>query len=201
MNLIMNDIHFSRRNLPHLYFNEGMYFITFRIAGSLPYKLILELKITSHKFKDIPFEEFRKHFLLFDDYLDKNEYSRVDLTDSAIAKIISECILYPDGKEYNLICFTIMPTHIHIAFELLSGNKGISKIMQSIKGISSRRINTILNRNGKLWQDESYDRWIRNDKELYYVIRYILENPVKAGLVKNWDDWRYTYCKKEFLIL
>lgn len=197
----MNDFEFKRRNLPHLYFNEGVYFITFRIAGCLPYKLIQQLKITSHKFEDIPFEEFRKHFLLYDDFLDKNEYSRFNLTDSAIAKIISECILYPDGKEYNLICFTTMPTHVHLAFELLRGNKGISKIMQSIKGISSRRVNQILKRTGKLWQDESYDRWIRNDIELYYVIRYILENPVKAGLVKSWNEWRYTYCKKEFIIL
>lgn len=137
----MNDFKFTRRNLPHLYFNEGMYLITFNIAKCLAYKSIQELKTTSNKFEDIPLEEFRKHFLLYDDYLDKNGYARVNLTDSAIAKIISECILYPHGKEYNLICFTIMPTHVHLAFELLRSNKGISKIIQSIKGISSRKVN------------------------------------------------------------
>ncbi|MCS7054488.1 MAG: transposase [Ignavibacterium sp.] len=197
----MIDKHFARRNLPHLYFNTGIYFITARISGTLPFSVINSLKKISNKYRDIPFEEFRKHFVEYDDFLDKNFNSKIKLTDNFIPEILSECLLYPDGKEYKLLCYTIMPTHFHFAFELLPNNKGISKIMQSIKGISSRRINTKLNREGKFWQDESYDRLIRNDVELYYVIRYILENPVKARLVKNWYEWNYTFCKKEFIVL
>jgi REP element-mobilizing transposase RayT len=197
----MNNSEFKRRNLPHLHFNEGMYFITSRLAGTLPYSLIKILNSISKIYKDIPFEEFRKHFLEYDNYLDKQNSIEVNLTDTKYADILRECMHYPDGKDYNLICFTIMPTHFHIAFELLPGNRGISKIMQSIKGISARRINEIRKRNGKLWQDESYDRWIRNDIELYFVIKYILENPIKAGFVNNWYEWKYSYCKKEFIIL
>ena len=94
-----------------------------------------------------------------------------------------------------------MPNHIHLVFELLKENKGISKIMQSIKRISARKSNLILNRSGKFWQDESYDRLVRDDKELYFVIRYILMNPVNAGLTKEWSDWKHTYCRPEYLVL
>lgn len=189
----------KRRNLPHLYFNDGMYFVTARLAGTLPVSLINNLSEILNK--NITFDEFRKHFVEYDHFLDNRQVSDYKLTDFVLSSVLSDCIFYPDRKDYNLICFTIMPTHFHFAFELLPGNKGISKIMQSIKGVSARRINKALNRSGKLWQDESYDRWIRNDVELYFVIKYILENPVKAGLANNWNDWKFTYCNPNYLIL
>ncbi len=189
----------KRRNLPHLYFNDGMYFVTARLAGTLPVSLISNLSEILNK--NITFDEFRKHFVEYDHFLDNRQVSDYKLTDFVLSSVLSDCIFYPDRKDYNLICFTIMPTHFHFAFELLPGNKGISKIMQSIKGVSARRINKALNRSGKLWQDESYDRWIRNDVELYFVIKYILENPVKAGLANNWNDWKFTYCNPNYLIL
>lgn len=191
----------KRRNLPHLYFNDGMYFVTARLAGTLPISLINNLSEISNKNKNIPFDDFRKHFVEYDNFLDNRQVSDYKLTDFVLSSVLSDCFFYPDRKDYNLICFTIMPTHFHFAFELLPGNKGISKIMQSIKGVSARRINKALNRSGKLWQDESYDRWIRNDVELYFVIRYILENPVKACLANNWNDWKFTYCNPNYLIL
>jgi hypothetical protein len=70
--------------------------------------------------------------------------------------------------------------------------------MQSIKRISAKECNQILNRQGSFWQDESYDRWVRDEKELYFVIRYVLLNPVNAGLVV---DWKYSYCHRDYLIL
>jgi len=42
---------------------------------------------------------------------------------------------------------------------------------------------------------------VRNDKELYFIIRYILNNPVAAGLVEKWDDWNYTYCHPNYIVL
>ena len=73
--------------------------------------------------------------------------------------------------------------------------------MQSIKRISAGDCNKVLGRKGKFWQEESYDRWVRNDRELYFVIRYVLLNPVKAGLVENWNDWKYTYCHPDYLVI
>jgi REP element-mobilizing transposase RayT len=73
--------------------------------------------------------------------------------------------------------------------------------MQSIKGISAKRCNLLLGRKGNFWQDESYDRWVRDDKELFYLIRYILLNPINAGLVDTWDKWENSFCSPNYLVL
>jgi REP element-mobilizing transposase RayT len=52
-----------------------------------------------------------------------------------------------------------------------------------------------LGRVGPFWQDESYDRVIRNNEEYIRTVNYVLENPVKARLVSRWEDWKWTYCR------
>ncbi len=52
---------------------------------------------------------------------------------------------------------------------------------------------------GAFWQHESYDHVIRNGPELGRIVRYILDNPVAAGLCKNWEDWPWTYVKAGIL--
>ncbi len=73
--------------------------------------------------------------------------------------------------------------------------------MQSIKRISARKANSKLERSGKFWQDESFDRLIRDDKELFNTIKYVLMNPVNAGLVDDWEKWGCTYCHPNYLAL
>lgn len=51
----------------------------------------------------------------------------------------------------------------------------------------------------KFWQPESFDRLIRDANDLDQKIKYVLNNPVKAGLVKHWKDWLYSYCDKNFI--
>ncbi|MEP0861584.1 MAG: transposase [Ignavibacterium sp.] len=195
----MNKI-FHRRHLPHLHFNDGIYFITSRL-----YDPELFTKFDKEYYINHPNQlsniDFQTHFVQYDEIL--NTYkSQIDyLKNPEIAEILLNEFHKLDGKEYNLIAYTILSNHFHLLFELLVANSGISKIMKMIKGRSSVFINRKLNRTGKLWQDESYDRWVRDDKELYFVIRYILENPVKAGLVKNWRDWKFTYCKQDFIVI
>jgi REP element-mobilizing transposase RayT len=108
-----------------------------------------------------------------------------------------------------------MPNHVHFLanFErqLLDKNKfqlnheelnykQLSKIMQYIKGGSAREINLHLNNTGNsVWAKDSYDHFIRNDKEFKNVINYILKNPVKAGFVESTDDWKYSYVNWDFV--
>jgi REP element-mobilizing transposase RayT len=191
--------HFHRRNLPHLYFSDGFYFITYRLNNSLPVDKIKQM--LSNGFEKWEFEKFFRLFEKYDKLLNSNEFNINYLLQDEIADICSQTLHYPDGTEYRLICYCIMPNHIHLVFELLPGNKGISKIMQSIKRISARKCNLELNLTGNFWQDESYDRWIRDEKELYYVIRYVLLNPVTAGFEDNWQDWKNTYCNSNYIIL
>ena len=65
--------------------------------------------------------------------------------------------------------------------------------MHRIKGPSSRYSNQLLGLEGQFWYHESYDHFVRNDKELFNTVRYTIQNPPKAGLVKHWRDWEGTY--------
>ena len=56
----------------------------------------------------------------------------------------------------------------------------------------------MLKREGAFWQSESYDHVVRNDVELKRIIAYVLNNPVKAGLVENWQDWPYSYVNEAY---
>ena len=197
----MPEKHFHRRNLPHLYFNEGIYFITYRLANSLPQNKVAEIKSAINN-KELNYDFYFKRLLKrYDGILDSGNYGIKYLLNPQVSEICKYTLHYPDKKDYNLICYCIMPNHVHLVFELLKKNKGINKIMQSIKRISARKSNQILNRTGKFWQDESYDRLVRDDKELYFIIRYVLMNPVNSGLIINWSDWKYSYCHPEYLVL
>ena len=68
--------------------------------------------------------------------------------------------------------------------------------MMSLKRYTARQCNDILGREGQFWQHESYDHVIRNQAEWERIIKYVLDNPVKAGLVEKWDDWPWTYLRE-----
>jgi len=189
---------YHRRNLPHLYYDEGIYFITYNPANSIPSEAIKKLKEESTNIQD---ERKQYLFIKYDTLLHSANSGVNYLSNPEIANISKQTINYPVGKNYKLICYTIMPNHIHLVFDLLKDNKGISKIMQSIKRISSRRSNLFLKREGKFWQDESFDRLVRNDVELYFTIKYVLMNPVDAGLTKDWKDWEFSFCDKNYLVI
>lgn len=74
----------------------------------------------------------------------------------------------------------------------------VTKILHSIKSYTALECNKLLDRKGTFWQSESYDRVIRSSDELENTIRYVLNNPVKAGLVEEWTNWPHSYCKPEF---
>lgn len=74
----------------------------------------------------------------------------------------------------------------------------LTKMLKDLKSYTALKANKILNRTGSFWQAESFDRVIRDSDELENTIRYVLNNPVKASLVKKWQDWAYSYSKDEF---
>lgn len=191
--------HFHRRNLPHLYYNEGTYFITYRLADSLPLEFLKKLHDKLQNSNDELSIKEKKIFNKYDELLGKGITGKKYLSIPEIAEEAVKPIHFVDGKEYKLICYCVMPNHVHLVFRLPQNNSGTSKIMQSIKRISARRCNELLNLNGKFWQAESYDRLVRDDKELFNIINYVVNNPVKAGLVKVWEGWKYTYLCKDFM--
>ena len=71
----------------------------------------------------------------------------------------------------------------------------ISHIIYTWKKYTATAINKVLGKKGSLWQKESYDSLIRNENGLGQALEYIVNNPVKAGLVEDWRDWKGTYVK------
>jgi REP element-mobilizing transposase RayT len=109
-------------------------------------------------------------------------------------KITLEQLRQGHGKYYDLIAAVVMPDHVHV---LLTPNDGhvLSRIMKGIKGVSARQVNRLRRSAGQVWQHESYDRIVRDERELHEKINYMLNNSVKQGLTD--DPWEYHgwYCK------
>ena len=201
---------FYKRNLPHYYKPCACYFITFRLAGSLPIKKVSKLKeeyefskqVISQKSQNKKKLEqklsdtWKIYFEKIDKMLYEYKNSPKYLENRKIASIVSSALKFYDENEYDLLCYCIMPNHVHVVFTLKQSARALNKIMKSIKGYSARESNKILSRRGTFWQDESYDHIVRDEKELERIIYYVLNNPVKAGLVDDWEKWEWNYLGK-----
>ena len=134
------------------------------------------------------------------------------LAEDKIMDLVSEQIQRFDNELYKLVCYSIMSNHVHLLIEtnlsdevkkieifekkLFDNHTHLSYIMQRIKGASARYINKELNQRGNLWEPESYDIYIRDEDMMANVINYILQNPVKAGIVEDWMSYRGNYLRK-----
>ena len=202
---ILSFREFYKRRLPHIQVAGGTYFITFRLANSLPLDALKNLDEEKQKITRLPESQkeaaHQAWFAKYDDYLDKALHGDLYLKNEQVADLIGESIRFRDGKVYDLISYCIMLNHVHLVCTPLVKEKdvyfGLSEILHSLKRHTAREANKILQRNGTFWQDESYDHFIRDDAELERIVKYVLYNPVKANLVIEQIDWRWSYSKYE----
>jgi putative transposase len=86
--------------------------------------------------------------------------------------------------------FVVMPNHVHV---LWTPTGSLSDLMQRLKGSTAAAANRLLGRSGeKFWQDEAFDRQIRNEPEARRIRAYIHNNPVRAGLVNAPELYRWS---------
>ena len=86
--------------------------------------------------------------------------------------------------------FVIMPTHLHLFFELLRG--GLKQHLEQFERWTGHEAGKLLNLDGtRFWQDEWFDHWSRSDEEDEKIAEYIRRNPERAGLVANYLEWPY----------
>ncbi len=214
-----------RRNLPHIQPEGATFFLTFRLAGSLPQSIVdqwkQEREWLEHLRQSNPFHydrvklDFeRKWFAKFESVLDGSTHGPVWLRDDRIAAQIAEGLRYRDGRVYRLDAFSIMANHVHAVFKPLPVTRAISlrrenvketdqtrdlvyhslaSIMQSLKGYTAFQCNRLLERKGEFWAHESYDHYVRDAEEWNRIVAYVLNNPVKAGYVADWRDWKWNY--------
>jgi REP element-mobilizing transposase RayT len=136
----------------------------------------------------------KKYINAYDNMLAVSRNNIVDLSHIENINIISETIHFWENKKLKNIAYSIMPNHVHRVLELYqkddNGNPVyLQDIMLSVKRYSARQINIRETRSGNLWQKESFETTIRDEKHLYHAVEYTLNNPVSAGLIKNRDDW------------
>lgn len=204
---------FYRRNLPHWHPDGATYFITMRLAGTLPqetrdklkhFQLIYEKKLASSgdlrnkKIADIRLEKQRRIFKKYEDVLDGAEVGPTWLDQIAIAEIVETSLKFRNGSHYDLISYCIMPNHVHVVLAM-NGEHGdqnesaLSKVLRNLKSYTAQIANRELGRTGAFWQAESYDHVVRDSDELLRIVKYVLQNPVKACLVNKWQEWNFTY--------
>lgn len=100
--------------------------------------------------------------------------------------LVMQSCLYADGKQYCLHAAVVMPDHVHLLISPLESHPGeyyqLAEIMRGIKGASARRVNERAKTTGSIWQDETFDRIIRDESEFFEKLQYIMANPRTAGI-------------------
>ncbi len=212
---------YTKRRLPR-HLNAGsIYFVTVMLKGAIPKSAIDKLKaeyqekvrlleLTQPKdFKLRMAVLQQEHLKKYDQYLDQVLYGPTYLAKAEIAEIVKEQFHRFEGEFYDLLAYTIMPNHFHFLIDtsiqvvtqevdpeyIQEDYTDLSEIMRRIKGASARYANLALDRKGNFWQHEFFDRIIRSEKGEQFCVNYILNNPVKAGLVEKWEDFPHTFIK------
>jgi REP element-mobilizing transposase RayT len=159
-----------RRRLPHFHPDGAHLFVTWRLHGSLPAAPPDVIYATpGHKFAA-------------EDRALAQSHGRLWLCDPRVARQVVGAIRTSESRKrfYELQAWVVMPNHVHI---LILPHVALRQITRWIKGRTAREANLLLGRTGEPFrQDESYDHWVRNEREFHRIVAYIREPGVgRAG--------------------
>jgi REP element-mobilizing transposase RayT len=181
----------------------GSYFVTFRLAGTLPREVLVRFKqerdqiiaqaLAARRPLTWPEQEdlLRWHSERVDRYLDAG-HGELWLSQPAVADLVAGALCFHEGTRFDLLAFVVMPNHVHAVLRPRPG-WSLSKILQSWKGYTAYQANRVLNRSGQaFWQPEAYDHLIRDDQDSYRCRRYTTLNPVNAGLCARPEEWKWS---------
>jgi REP element-mobilizing transposase RayT len=173
-------------NLPHWRQDGVCYFVTFRLADSIPHSKLqlwaaekdLWLKHNPPPHTVEQAQEFWRLFPgRFHRWLDAGHGACV-LDAPAVRKLLYEVLRHFDGERYRLGAHVVMPNHVHAVVSPLNGFE-LSAILHAWKSYSSNKINALAGRRGALWQQESFDHIVRSSGQLERIETYIRANPEK----------------------
>jgi putative transposase len=183
------------RHLPHWRQDGATHFVTFRLGDALPQEKLNDLKRfrdhweqthptarSKEDWETLARELFRRE----DAWLDEG-YGECHFRDPQFAAELEEALMHFQNLRYHISCWVIMPNHSHLLMRPYDGWK-LETILQGMKRVVAMRVNASLGKVGSLWQDESYDRIVRDEEHLWRVVQYIGRNPETAGLPPS--EWR-----------
>jgi REP element-mobilizing transposase RayT len=139
--------------------------------------------------------DFKPHFITFVTKF------RWILPDWAREIVLSSCC-HDHRRNYELYVAVVMPDHVHMILTPLVDERrreivSLIDIMQGIKGASARKINLQMGRHGSVWQEESFDHVLRSSESLDVKVEYVLQNPARKGLVKEWREYPWTWQRQD----
>jgi len=195
---------FYHRNLPHWHPAGSSIFLTWRLTGSLPQVVLRQLRSLREQMSkrkaildsgwttDVQIMEYKRFFARVDAILDRATTGPLWLKQIDVANLVQQALLERYARLYKLWSYVVMANHIHV-FLKPKDETTIASITKHLKGFTAREANRILGRTGQtFWQDEVFDHWCRDRAEFVRIVRYIENNPVKAGLVKQPKDWPWS---------
>jgi REP element-mobilizing transposase RayT len=169
------------RRLPHLYPEGKWIFATWHLHGSLP----------QGRYPPPGKLSAGEAFVWVDRYLDATQKGPLYLRLEPIATLVIASLRR--GVElghYELRAWVLMANHVHV---LLLPKIPPPRLFRALKGLTAREANKVLGRTGEPFRHgESYDHWVRDDVEMNRIIRYIENNPVKAGIVERPADYPWS---------
>jgi REP element-mobilizing transposase RayT len=183
------EIRHTENRLPHWQGEGAVYFVTFRLADSLPAGLRnqwaseREAWLRLHpepRNSEIEREYHRRFSGAIEQWLDAGHGACL-LRRAGCAQIVAETLHHFQGERVAMISFVVMPNHVHALF-VQNPEWQLEKLIRSWKGFTARQINKLLGRSGNFWQRDYFDRVIRDEKHFANCVRYIRRNPQKARL-------------------
>ena len=108
------------------------------------------------------------------------------LRELAACRVVIRALM--DEPRVETLAFVLMPDHVHWLIRI-TARVGLEDVVGAVKGSSARRVNQVLGRTGKLWQSGYHDHGLRKEGDIVGVARYIVANPLRAGLVSRVGDY------------
>jgi putative transposase len=175
--------------LPHWQQEGAVYFVTFRLADSIPSRLRDQwenernawLKVHPEPRTNETEREYHHRFSgAIERWLDAGHGACL-LRRRDCAQVVADTLLHFEGERVVMISMVIMPNHVHALF-VQNPEWPLEKLTQSWKRFAARQINKLLDRSGNFWQRDYFDRLVRDEKHFANCVRYIRRNPEKAKL-------------------
>jgi putative DNA methylase len=171
-----SEVH--RTRLPHWEAGEAPQHIIFRLADSLPTHLLAQWEEELRHLPETRRNAERRQRI--EQALDAGHGSCL-LRDPALAQIVEDALLHFDGLRYRLHEWAVMPNHVHVLVTPLHGYS-LSSIVHSWKSYTAKAINRVRGSSGPVWQEDYFDRMVRDETHFAHVAAYVRENPQRAGL-------------------
>ncbi len=190
---------FFRRNLPHWLVADKAYFVTIRLHGTLPKGVVAEMREQRRLLIDEAGDQravsalHRKQFVRIEQLLDAQQPVGCGLCHWVVGNMLMDNLEWLRKRGWVLYAFVLMSTHLHML--LRSGNGRTNTLVSDLdkfKCYTGRKANELLGTSGRFWARDLFDHWVRNADSFDGFVRYIVNNPVKAGLVNEWQNWRWT---------